>query len=337
MLNFDEQRFLRIQSGAVGLAKGLDDVVRTCLDNGADNLFFLGSGGAGILMQPAAQLLQRRSRFPVFIDFPAELVITGSKNLTDKSIVVIPSLSGTTTESVAMLDSLKAIGCTVITLVGHAATPLGNGTTHAFVNFAEDDTSCESFYIQSLLIALSILGHRGEIDNYDEMVRQLTGLPAQLLEIKRSYEDQAEAFARVIAGSPYHIVVGGGNVWPQAFYYAMCILEEMQWIRTRPVHASDFFHGTLELVEKGVSVILFKGEDDLRPMAERVEKFVPRHTDKFAMLDTTAFKLEGISADLRKLISPILLATVLERISAHLEVLRDHPLTTRRYYKRVAY
>ena len=36
-------------------------------------------------------------------------------------------------------------------------------------------------------------------------------------------------------------------------------------------------------------------------------------------------------------ISPILLATVLERISAHLEVMRNHPLTTRRYYKRVEY
>jgi fructoselysine-6-phosphate deglycase len=37
------------------------------------------------------------------------------------------------------------------------------------------------------------------------------------------------------------------------------------------------------------------------------------------------------------MLSPVLLATVLERVSAHLEVLRDHPLTTRRYYKRVAY
>ena len=55
---------------------------------------FLGTGGAAILMQPAAQLLQRRSRFPVFIDMPAELVLTGSANLTDKSIVVMPSLSG---------------------------------------------------------------------------------------------------------------------------------------------------------------------------------------------------------------------------------------------------
>jgi fructoselysine-6-phosphate deglycase len=33
----------------------------------------------------------------------------------------------------------------------------------------------------------------------------------------------------------------------------------------------------------------------------------------------------------------VVLATVLERLSAHLEVLRDHPLTTRRYYRRISY
>jgi fructoselysine-6-phosphate deglycase len=39
----------------------------------------------------------------------------------------------------------------------------------------------------------------------------------------------------------------------------------------------------------------------------------------------------------RALISPVLLATIFERVSAHLEVKRGHPLTTRRYYKRVSY
>ena len=33
----------------------------------------------------------------------------------------------------------------------------------------------------------------------------------------------------------------------------------------------------------------------------------------------------------------MILAALLERVSAHLEVLRDHPLTTRRYYRRMAY
>ncbi len=337
MLNFDEQRFLRIQNGAVGLHARLDQVIGSCLSAGAENVFFLGTGGAAILMQPAAQLLQTKSRLPAFHGLPAELVITGSANLTKKSIVVMPSLSGTTKESVALLAKLKEIGATVLTLVGHVETPLGKGGDHVFVNFAEDDTSCESFYLQSLIIALSIMKHRGEIANYDQLIGELTQLPALLLEVKRAYEPKAEAFARTLAASDYHIITGAGNVWPQAFYYGMCILEEMQWIRTRPVHASDFFHGTLELVEKGVSVILFKGEDALRPLADRVENFVPNYTDKLTVLDTATFDLPGISAEVRAMISPVLLATVLERISAHLEVLRNHPLTTRRYYKRVSY
>jgi len=337
MLNFDEQRFLRIQTGAVAVRERLDRVIADCLAAGAENIHFLGTGGAAILMQPAAQLLQRRSRFPTFIDMPAELVLTGSANLHDKSIVVIPSLSGTTKESVALLAKAKEMGATVITLVGHEETPLGKGGDHVFVNFAEDDTSCESFYLQSLFIALSIMRHRGEIENYAQISGELDRLPTLLLEVKRAYEPKAEAFATVLAGADYHIITGAGNVWPQAFYYGMCILEEMQWIRTRPVHASDFFHGTLELVEKGVSVILFKGEDALRPLADRVQNFAPEYTDRLTVLDTAEFALPGISPEVRGLVSPILLATVLERISAHLEVMRNHPLTTRRYYKRVTY
>lgn len=337
MLNFDEQRFLRIQTGAVALAEKLDAVIGASLKAGADNIFFLGTGGAAILMQPACQLLSLRSRFPAFLGMPAELLLTGSAHLTEKSIVVMPSLSGTTKESVALLPMLKETGATVITLVGHAETPLGQVDGHAFVNFAADDTSCESFYLQSLIIALSVMKHRGEFDGYEATIAELKTLPALLLEVKRGFEAEAEDFARFIADQPYHIVTGAGNAWPEAFYYGMCILEEMQWIRTRPVHASDFFHGTLELVEKGVSVILFKGEDQLRPLAERVEAFVPRYTDTFRVLDTAGLALPGISAETRALVSPVLLATVLERISAHLEVMRNHPLTTRRYYKKVAY
>lgn len=337
MLNFDEQRFLRIQGGAVALRQRLDAVISDCLTAGAENIFFLGTGGAAILMQPALQLLQRSSRFPAFIDMPAELVLTGSAQLTGKSIVVMPSLSGTTKESVALLERLKEIGATVVTLVGHVDTPLGKGGDHVFVNFAEDDTSCESFYLQSLFIALSIMRHRGEITNYEQVAGELERMPQLLLDVKRAFEPQAEGYARSFASTDYHIVTGAGNVWPEAFYYGMCILEEMQWIRTRPVHASDFFHGTLELIDRDVSLILFKGEDALRPLAERVENFAPNYTSKLTVLDTAAFELPGISKEVRALVSPIVLATVLERISAHLEVLRNHPLTTRRYYKRVAY
>lgn len=337
MFNFDEARFLRIQNGAVGLGPGLDGAVAACLGAGCRNLFFVGSGGAAILMLPAAQLLQRRSDLPVFTEVAAELVAGGHRQLGPGSMVVIPSLSGTTRESVEALAFCKAQGATVIGLTGHRSTPIAEGADRAFVNFAEDDTSCESFYLQSLLIASSVMRHRGESNGHDDIAAELARLPALLVEVKRAFEATAKDLAERFADEPYHIIVGAGSTWPEAWYYGMCILEEMQWIRTRPVHASDFFHGTLELVERGVSVMVFHGEDAYRPLTQRVLDFLPSYTDKVTVIDTAGFALPGIPSAVRALISPVLLATVLERLSAHLEARRKHPLTTRRYYKRVAY
>ncbi len=337
MLNFDKERFLQIQSGAVALAPDLEKTIGRLMEDGAPNIHFLGAGGAAILMQPAVQLLRRKSSFPVFSDNIAELMAGGSVNLTRKSIVILPSLSGTTKESVEFLAFAKGKGATVLTLVGYADTPLGKGGDHVFVNFAADDTSSESFYIQSLIAALAVMKHRGEIDNYDTLLAEMQKVPAALASMKEAFEPQAEDFARTLAASDYHIFTGAGNAWPEAFYFGMCILEEMQWIRTRPVHASDFFHGTLEIVEKGVSVVLLKGEDEMRPLADRVERFVPQIDGSLTVLDTSDFAAAGLSAELRGYLSPAFLATLLERAAAHLEVLRNHPLTTRRYYRRVAY
>lgn len=337
MLNFDEERYLRIQSGAVGLAERIHEQVAEALDDGVENVFFAGSGGAGILMLPAVQLLQSRSRFPVHMQMPAELLEQGSAHLGRTSLVVMPSLSGTTTESVDALHYCHRQGARVMALTGHAGTPLADAADVALVNFAADDTSCESFYLQSLLLALSLMHLRGEFPHYEQTVAELQQLPSLLVEAKRAFEPRAQEYAGRIKDEPYHIVTGAGGTWPEAFYYGMCILEEMQWIRTRPVHASDFFHGTLELLEPGVSVIVLKGEDASRPLLERVEKFAPTYSQKVWVLDSADVELPGISPATRALLSPVLLAALLERLSAHLEILRDHPLTTRRYYKRVAY
>jgi fructoselysine-6-phosphate deglycase len=337
MMNFDIDRFLRIEAGALALQPAIHGAIGDLIARGARNVFFLGTGGAAILMQPAALLLQRRSGFPAFMEIAAELVTAGHQALGKGSIVVIPSLSGTTKESVATLEFCRDKGASIITLVGHKETPLGQKADHAFVNFAEDDTSSESFYLQSLLIALSIMAHRGEFADHEQTVAELSTLPKHLLAAKQSFEPEAERLAEAFTSEPYHIITAAGGSWAEAWYYGMCILEEMQWIRTRPVHAADFFHGTLELVEKGVSVLILKGEDAYRPLTQRVEDFARRYTDKVTVLDAAAFEMPGISQETRALISPVILATILERLSAHLAVKRSHPLTTRRYYKKVSY
>jgi len=337
LFNFDESRFVRIQSGAVALAGPIDQAVGQLLEGGAQNIFFAGTGGAGILMQPASQLLSTQSAIGCYSVMPAELVMTGHPQLSSHSIVVMPSLSGTTRETLAALEYCKQRGARVLALTGHADTPLARAADVSLVNFAEDDTSCESFYLQALCVALSVMRHRKEFGGYAAVLAELLRLPPLLLDVKRAFEARAEQFAGEIQSEPYHMITGAGSTWPEAFYYGMCILEEMQWIRMRPVHASDFFHGALELLDQDVSLIVFQGEDALRPLTERVAAFARDQTSKLHVFDTRTFDLPGISRETRALISPVLLATVMERVSAHLEAKRQHPLTMRRYYKRVPY
>lgn len=337
MLNFDRDRFVKIQSGAVAIAQDVRHLMRVLLNDGLERIFFMGTGGVQFLTQPAIELARNSTLFPVSAAYSAQVVLEPPAGLNENALVILPSLSGTTKESVQLLSFLKERGVKTLSLTGHKDTPLGLDADYNFTNFAEDDTSSESFYLQTLIIVLALLAERGEYDEFDATVAELRLLPELLVSVKESYEANAAALAKEIKDETYHIFTGSGSVWPEAHYYGMCILEEMQWIRTRPVHASDFFHGTLELVEPGVSLFIFKGEDANRSLTDRVENFAKRYTDKVRVLDAASASLRGVSAKTRSLISPVILATMLERLSAHLEVLRDHPLTTRRYYKRVEY
>jgi len=288
-------------------------------------------------MQPAHDLLVERSSFPAHLVWPAETILTRPAFLGPGSIVIIPSRSGNTPESVEMMRCAQDVGATVLALVANDHTPLADGADVSLVNFAADDTSSESFFIQSLLVAMSIMRHRGEMDDYESVLAELHELPVALLSAKVAFEPRAAELAEAIQHVDYHVFTGSGPTWAEAYYFGMCILEEMQWIRTRPVHASDFFHGTLELIEPEVSVFILKGEDATRELCDRVERFLTGRTARIQVVDAGEFELAGLSARTRGLVSASVLAAVLERLAAHLEVLRDHPLTTRRYYRQISY
>ncbi len=137
MLNFDKDRFVRIETGAVAIAGEVRALIGNLLADGVDRLYFMGTGGVQLLTLPAVQVAQRRSRFPVDAAYPAEVVIDPPAALDRNSLVVIPSLSGTTKESVKLLGFLKERGVRTISLTGHRDTPLAREADHNFTNFAE--------------------------------------------------------------------------------------------------------------------------------------------------------------------------------------------------------
>lgn len=331
MAELDRDRYLKIQTGAVRAGQAAADQIARWRAAGADRLVFSGTGGAAILMEPAANWLQQQGAAAAHVS-AADAMALDDARIGKGAIVVVPSLSGTTKESVGFCDWARARGAQVLALCGHAGTPVADGADHAVINFAEDDTSSESFYIQSLMIAS--VWARSPIEMTENT---LSALPDALLCAKTEIAPHLEDWANFLNGPGPFLFCGAAATWPEAHYFAMCILEEMQWIPTRPIAAAPFFHGTLELLEKDTPLIIFHGEDGGRGLTERVAAFAGGITGRMRILDSRNASLPGIAPDLRPLLAPVVLACWLERISDRLAEMRNHPLTTRRYYRRMAY
>ncbi|WP_246100156.1 glucosamine-fructose-6-phosphate aminotransferase [Cereibacter sediminicola] len=265
--------------------------LRAFLDAGARRIFFVGPAGLRLLTLPAVQLIRRHSRFPAAASSPAELMLAPPRGLDAGALAVLVA-AGPDVE--AFLARRGVATC------------------------ALTDPAPESLSAQALAIALALLAEVGAMPEAEAALEGLARLPAMLPAAARAFEPEAAALAAHLRGERYLIVTAPGSAWPVAHHFALDTLEKRLRIRARPVHASDFFHGTLELIEPGVSLLLVKGEDALRPLAERVESFVPRYTDRLWTIDAAAAELPGLAPQVRALASPVVLAALLGRVGAHL-------------------
>ena len=214
--------------------------------------------------------------------------------------------------------------------------PLCTYSDHVFVNYADDDHLGESIYLQNIPFILRLANKNGEFPEYDRFISQLSGIFPYLLKGKEQVEEDCRRFAEKHKDTKYHMIVGSGNLWGEAYDYAMCILEEMQWIKTKSIHAAEFFHGTLELVEKDTSIMLLYGEDETRPLMDRVKRFADKFSDNVSVFDTSTVELL-LDDGFRKFVSPIVIYALLERLSAHLEKETGHSMNIRRYYRQMDY
>lgn len=337
MLGFDPDRFSAVIGGAARLRPRIEELAQLVVDRDPNALFLIGSGGSHAAMWPYALLMSTRSTLLTRTPIAAELVVSGDRHLTADSVVVLASLSGTTKETVAAAEYCRERGVTTIAMTGDADSPLAGLCDHLLVNPADDETASESYDIQLTLLMTAILARRGEFDGYSRLAAAMDRSEEILLAVQQQAEPVAAAFAERHRDTGYHMLVGAGNLWGFAYNYSMCILEEMQWLHTTRVHGAEFFHGSLELVEKDTSLMLFVGEDESRPLMDRVRRFAETYSDEVTVLDSADYPLEGVDADLRGLFAPLVMDSITIRISKHLEQVRNHPLDTRRYYRVVEY
>ncbi|MDQ0150907.1 SIS domain-containing protein [Eubacterium multiforme] len=303
---------------------------------GYKNIFFTAVGGSLAPMMAIGEIAKQVTTLPVFVEQAAELLIRGNKSLDKDSIVVTMSKSGDTKETVAIAKWCKEQGITVVCLTKNPESPLASSSDYVIPMRHENGVEYE--YMLLYWFFFRLLKNRGDFEEYDDFANQLEKLPENLIKAKEKFDPIAAEIGKKYHKEPYMMWIGGGEMWGETYLFSMCLLEEMQWLKTKSVTSSEFFHGTLELVEEDVCVFLLKGEGKCREIDDRVERFVEKYTNKLTVIDTKDYELEGIDDKFRWILAPTISSTLLvDRLAFHFEDNTGHDLDIRRYYRQFEY
>lgn len=307
------------------------------VEAGLRNVFLVGCGGSLLASYPAQYLFDRHgTRFPVSLLTSNEFIYRHPAALGPGSLVVVMSHTGTTKETVRAAEFARAAGATVASITQLPESPLAKAGDVAFA-YESDDTVTDAKHLLIGQLGLALLDRVGDYPDYAGAIRTLDALPAAMLAAKVGSEDRSAAIAARLHAEPITYVIGSGPSYGTAYGFAMCFLQEMQWMHAAAYNAGEFFHGAMEVITEDVAAIVLLGEDETRPMGERARVFMEKYSRKAAFIDVKEMTLPGIDPAWRAFASPFALGSVVWRLAQHYEAATGHSLDIRRYMFQVEY
>ena len=333
MYDIDLNRYTEVVDSAIALRPQIEKAVDEICAQGYSNLFFIGCGGTYAHSLPMMYWLESTTnKVEAHAVIAAEFMVMGHKAFSKDSVCIFSTRSGNTKEIVAAAKFCKEAGARTMVYVSNDNTPVCEYADYKFYSPAEDPDLCEAIYSYTICLLGRFMKNAGAFDKYDEFMAQYAGLTKYLIAGKEKFDPFCQELAKKFKNVDYHMVIGGGMLWGEAYDYAMCILEEMQWIRTKSIHVCEYFHGPLELVEKGLvtdQVVLTVGYDieNLTDPAHRAAYSGPVEQDRYGRRVPKAAhgaqKLDAPSSSTRR---------IMEAASALFDRIVDGGLLVRRMY-----
>ena len=331
MLKFDEQKQIDSVKGALALRGKIEEIVDQICKDGFKNICWLGIGGTYASCLQAEVHMKEKSGLDFFVENAAEYLTTGNKKVGADTIVVVSSVTGSTIEMVEGVKKASAAGAKVLGFIDVDTTELAQIVDYEIAYPGNEQ-------LKFFMVADCFLRRQGNFPDYDAYYAQMDAyLAKDLVEIEQIADPFAEDFARKHLEDKLHYFVGACCLYGATYSYAMCYWEEMHWIRTKSIHSAEFFHGMQEILVADTPVTLFMGEDEQRPLAERVARFLPKVCGNYTIIDTKELPMEGISPEFRGSLSHLMMHAVNNRVDAYMELFLRHPLSIRRYYRQFDY
>jgi len=298
------------------------------------NLFLVGCGGSLFAFAPLRGLLDR-SGVPVLTFNSDELILRRPALLGPGSLVIVSSTHGATRETAEAARAARAAGASVIGVTQDPDSIVAAACEHVLLH---QGVEAKQVVLAQLGWSLLRAWRAASDEQFGGAMTALRQSPPAFAEAHYEWDDRLAELARRLHAEPVIYVLGSGPLEGAAQLLAMCYLQEMQKLHAVAISAGEFMHGPFEVITAEVPVILLKGDDAIRPMADRAERFLRQYTPKLWVLDAAELTMSSVDASARPLVADLVLgSTVLNRIAEHFASCTGRPLTDRRYMWKIDY
>jgi len=331
MIGYNREELVRGYNDGLLTRQKIENAVDDAWKKGISNVCWLGIGGTWASALQAVIHMKERTAMEVFAENAGEYLVTGDRRIGHGTLVILSSVTGTTTEMVSAVEKVHAAGASVIGFIDTPGTPLSEQCDYCIM-------SPKNEQLKFFMAADRLMFLAGEFDDYEVFYGQLDAhLAEDLADVEEMSDEFAISFVQKNLQNPLTYFVGAGALYGATYSYAMCYWEEMHWMRTKSIHAAEFFHGMLEIIDEDTPVVVLQGEDSQRPLTERVIRFLDKISHNYTVIDSRDYEMPGISAEYRGFIAHLIVHAVTNRIDANLEAQSGHSMQLRRYYRKVEY
>ena len=301
------------------------------------HVYFVACGGSYAGLYPAKYFLQSEAKDLIIGHYSSnEFCHATPKALGKDSIVITQSFSGTTPETVRAAGIAQEAGAASIAVTYDAESPLAKNGDHV-VTYGTTKEANDNGHAKALWLAVEILNQIEGYAHYDAFMASYEKYNEIVPAAKEKFAPTAKAWAEKYGEEKLIYVMGSGPNFGVTYSYAICLLQEMQWIHSNCIHSGEYFHGPFEVTDFDVPFVLVKGIGATRELDERAYNFCSKFSQKLAVIDEAEFDLTGIEPGVQEYVAPLLAGTVVREMIDSLAHERGHALSVRRYMWQMEY
>lgn len=310
---------------------------RELIRNGVKRVFFVACGAPNNEMASIKYWMDIYSKtIESHLYYPAEFICQSPAMLDQNSVVILMSHSGKTPEIVEVAKFIKSFRCKVVSITMAVDSPLARETEYHFC-YGQSKASFEAKFIILVAMISAMLQENGDWDLHEDMMIGLQAFPDQLADAEEQSAEINRDYAERFKNEEFYMVLGSGPCYATAYSFGICTMMESLWLKIFVGEAAEFFHGPFEIIDETIPVIVYLGEDPSRPIGERVVKFLKNKTEKLMIYDAKDFDMHNIPDSVRAILAPYIIGAASNSFVDNLAILRDHPLSTRRYMGKMDY